>query len=977
MTPERYQQIDQIFQAALGLEPNERVPYLDEACSGDEKLRQEVESLITSDREGLSFIDEPAFEMAARVLASDEPALAAGDYIDRYEVVSLLGSGGMGEVYLAHDEKLDRKIALKLLPSHFTANEERLRRFQFEARAASALNHPNIITIHEIGQVENQNFIATEFVDGETLRQRMKRAPLSLHESLDIAIQVCSALAAAHKAGIVHRDIKPENIMLRRDDYVKVLDFGLAKLTDQHEPSPDARVAQKVDVSSGLVMGTVKYMSPEQARGQSVDPRSDIFSLGVMLYEMVTGDAPFRGESAGELIKSILKDQPPRLTEHLPDGPQDLKPIMSKALAKDKSRRYQTAENLLVDLKAIRQRLEHGAARQTIVRRADAREISTGIFGRPTTPSVEFIVSQVRQHKTGATVGFLTLITVIVGASYPLMRLLTRRAAAFERTEVTRITSNGAVRGTAAISPDGKYIAYVLGRFGQRSAWIKELATNNDVQIIPATDGFFGFLIFTPDGKYLYYEFSEKLVSGWGPGLTALYRIPVSGGIGEKLIDALTTPIRFSRDGKQFAFIRQDVSQGLGTLVIANADGTAERSIATRKAPDYFPETVGGPSWSPDGKVIACVGVNAGETYSRVFEVNIETGEQRPLTSQKWDGGIPDVAWLSDSSNLLLVADHSIWRLSYASGELQRITPDTVNYVSLSLTADSSSLVTEQAEIASEIWIAPEADASRAKEMTPDKHAGDAGLAWTPDGRIVYGSAAGSNTDIWIIDADGTNQKQLTTNAHNNESPSVTPDGRHIVFQSDRTGADHIWRMDIDGGNQEQLTFGAVERNPSCSPDSKWVVYNAWESGKAAAWKVSIDGGRPTQITDGVCFCPAVSPDGNLIACSSGTIPLQRLILPFAGRKPIKTLDVPLGSDWTNWTLDGRATTYIDSQREGTNIWIQPIDGSPPQQVTNFALAQKAAGIALGPYAWSPDGKQLAFTSIDQIKDVVLIRDLR
>ncbi|PYS60192.1 MAG: hypothetical protein DMF74_19365 [Acidobacteria bacterium] len=353
MTPERYQQIDQIFQAALGLEPEPRAAYLDEVCSGDDKLRQEVDSLITSDEGGLSFIDEPAFEMAARVLASDEPALAVGDHIDRYEVISLLGSGGMGEVYLAHDEKLDRKIALKLLPAHFTTNEERLRRFQQEARAASALNHPNIITIHEIGQVENRNFIATEFVDGETLRQRIKREPLILNESLDIATQVAGALAAAHKAGIVHRDIKPENIMLRHDGYVKVLDFGLAKLTEEHKPTTQVQAAENVNVSSGLLMGTVKYMSPEQAQGLQVDARSDVFSFGVVLYEMLAGRAPFEGKTANELIAAILEKEPP--LANLPDG---IRYLISKALRKKKEERYQTIADLMTDLKGLRQQLE-------------------------------------------------------------------------------------------------------------------------------------------------------------------------------------------------------------------------------------------------------------------------------------------------------------------------------------------------------------------------------------------------------------------------------------------------------------------------------------------------------------------------------------------------------------------------------------------------------------------------------------------
>ena len=272
----------------------------------------------------------------------------------------MLGSGGMGEVYLAHDEKLDRKIALKLLPSEFTRNQDRLHRFQQEARAVSALNHPNIITIHEIGQADSRHFIATEFVDGETLRQRMKRGLLSLAESVDIGIQVCGALVAAHNAGIVHRDIKPENLMLRRDGYVKVLDFGLAKLIEptfsvSDSEAPTARI---LPTTPGLVMGTVKYMSPEQARGLEVDARSDIFSFGVVLYEMFAGHAPFEGKTASDLIAAILKEEPLSLTHYSPNAPDELQRILSRTLYKDKKERYQSIQDLLIDLKGLKENLE-------------------------------------------------------------------------------------------------------------------------------------------------------------------------------------------------------------------------------------------------------------------------------------------------------------------------------------------------------------------------------------------------------------------------------------------------------------------------------------------------------------------------------------------------------------------------------------------------------------------------------------------
>jgi serine/threonine protein kinase/Tol biopolymer transport system component len=999
MNSERWQQIDELFQAAVELEPGRRAAFLDEACAGDQALRDKVESLLASDADEWNFIEEPALQLAAPFVADDHPQLVPGQHIAHYEIVSLIGRGGMGEVYLAKDETLNRRVALKLLPVDYTRDKDRLRRFQQEAHAASALNHPNILTIHELGLADGQQFIATEFVDGETLRERMKHGALSLREALDIAVQTASALAAAHQAGIVHRDIKPENIMLRPDGYVKVLDFGLAKLTEQHERTLRADIADKLDTSSGLVMGTVKYMSPEQARGLSVDPRSDIFSLGVVLYEMLAGHAPFKGEDASDLIKSILKDQPLQLQEYLSDAPEDLQRIVSKALTKDKAKRYQTAEALVVDLKALGQQIALGTSfrgtaaldlgnTRTTRHATDRTEGGEAVFTKPlvvgTTSSIQYVVSQITQHKTRAALGLIAFVILVGSVTYPLKKLISKRAGPFERIKMMMLSANGNV-AEATISPDGKYVAYTTGDNGLDTLWIKQLATNSDVQIIPPIGGGLGNLVFTPDSKYLYWH---EIVNSSAP--VALYRMAVAGGAVEKLVDNPLFPasaFTFSPDGRQFAFIRSDTGQGLTALVIANVDGTGERTVATRKAPNLFP--VAGPSWSPswspDGKVIAYVSVDAGEG-GRIFEVNIETGVEKPLTSQKWNY-IANVAWLPDSSGILFIASNSsisseIYRVSYPGGELQRITNDVNRYDFLSLSSNSGTLLTLQITENIDLWIAPDADATRARAVISGRRDGRYGLTWTPDGRIVYVSEASSSRDIWIVDASGTNQKQLTIDSHENGSPSVTPDGRYIVFQSNRTGAAHIWRMDVDGGNQKQLTFGAIEGSPNCSPDSKWVVYNA---PKSTVWKASIEGGDPVQITDIACLTPAVSPDGRLIACvppRNNTAPTknERLIFPFDGGKPVITLDLPVpfsGSGLPVWTTDSRSLTYVDFRDGVANFWNKPIDGSPSQQLTNFRSDQTAASHGTLRYAWSPNGRDLAYTRYERKSDMLLIRDLR
>jgi len=360
-TPESMQQLEKLFHEAAGLGRQERADFMARVRDSNPDLVAELESLIAAHERPDGFIDSPVYETAAESIAKAQPALVAGQVVGHYQIIAPLGKGGMGEVYLASDTKLDRKVALKLLPVEFTNHKDLLRRFIQEAKAASSLNHPNIITIHEIGEIDSVHFIATEFIDGQTLKQRMKRARLKFADVLDVSIQVASTLEAAHAAGLVHRDIKPENIMQRPDGYVKVLDFGLAKLTEKSSQSKalDSEVGTMVrgHTKPGTVLGTVDYMSPEQARGQVLDQRTDVFSLGIVLYEMAAGRMPFAAATSVDALVSILEKEPPPLDEYAPEIPAEFQRIISKALRKDREERYQTIKDLLIDLKTLKEEL--------------------------------------------------------------------------------------------------------------------------------------------------------------------------------------------------------------------------------------------------------------------------------------------------------------------------------------------------------------------------------------------------------------------------------------------------------------------------------------------------------------------------------------------------------------------------------------------------------------------------------------------
>ena len=384
---ERWRRLEALFYAALELKPEARAEFLDKSCDSDTALRKEVETLLESAEKPMDFLEKPVLEAAHRMIGDPSPTrMAPGTQLTHYEIISMIGAGGMGEVYLAEDKRLRRKVALKMLAPELTRDERGLRRFEHEAHAASALNHPNILTIHEFGQADGMHFIASEFIEGVTLRQRLANGRLELNTAVEIAIQIASALAAAHACGIVHRDIKPENVIVRTDGIVKVLDFGIAKLTERRVGETIRRRATTVGASTsepGMVLGTAKYMSPEQARGVEVDARSDIFSIGAVIYELVTGRSAFDGDTASDIIAEILKVEPPPPVEFAPEVPHELERIISKAMRKDREKRYQTVKDLLIDLQDFKKETEFQAQLRGSARPADrsAEPKSSGARG--------------------------------------------------------------------------------------------------------------------------------------------------------------------------------------------------------------------------------------------------------------------------------------------------------------------------------------------------------------------------------------------------------------------------------------------------------------------------------------------------------------------------------------------------------------------------------------------------------------------
>ena len=785
--PKHWQEVKAVFEAALERPVAERSRFIEGACVGNSVLRQEVDSLLRSYENAGSFMEAPAVAAAAESLLGQQDKLPVGQSLGHYEIISLIGEGGMGEVYLAKDTILGRRVALKLLPPYISNDPDRLRRFKQEARTASSLSHPNVCVIHEISETDDgRPFIAMEYIEGVTLRQRINETGMKLGDALDVAIQIGDALRGAHEAGVVHRDIKPENIMIRRDGYVKVLDFGLAKLTERRNSRDGVTMSTLlVNSSPGTVMGTAGYMSPEQARGVAVDERTDIWSLGVVLYEMVTGNIPFAGPTPTDVVIAIVEREPPPISQYVDAVPAELERIVRKALRKDPEERYQIVREMAIDLRSLRKDLDRDSQLDRLIIPSlssaggvTGEELAKVPTGRDKAVDTNQLASRLTTVAPGLTRGrswpwpWLALgCLVLAGLSFGLYKYFKKPEIAtvprFQKISVTKLTTNGNAL-FASISPDGKYVAYVKSEGGKESLWLRQVESAGHLEIVPPRDGRYQGLIFSPEGNFIYYGYAVTADSSGGE----IYKIPVlATGASAMKVNLKDGPTRLSHDGKRVAFVRHDREKQADMLMVAKADGRDEQILITRKWPERFAwDWSTTPAWTDDDRdlTLPLVNSDANGYYISVYKLNLanRTETTLPLASQRFEQPnlinlFPDATGVIMSAKAQGASFEQVWYLG-VDGSTRTVTNDLSDYRTVMLTADAKAFVTVQTQTLSNVWVAPKGDSTRATQITSGLGR-YFDLTWAPDGKLIYASDASGSADLYEMSANGSTVRQLTS----------------------------------------------------------------------------------------------------------------------------------------------------------------------------------------------------------------------
>jgi eukaryotic-like serine/threonine-protein kinase len=798
--------IEEIYHAALELPENKRQAFLNQKCGDDDELRREVDSLLGFDDQAKAFIETPPDDLAAALFANRAGHDILGKRLDHYHVISQLGSGGMGEVFLAEDTKLGRKVALKLLPAQFASDRERKLRFEHEARSISALNHRNIITIYDIEEIDGLSFMATEFVDGQTLRERIASGPLGWQEAANIGAQIASALDAAHSVGIIHRDIKPANIMIRRDGDVKVLDFGLAKLT---APKGESGGFDTRDhTAQNRVMGTINYMSPEQALGDDLDERTDIFSLGVVLYEMLTGTQPFSGPSEAAVYNATINRNPPPIRVCNPDIPSEFESVVDTAIAKDRNGRFRSAADLRNDLQSLTSGSSMRFSSQMISKRFKSRRLLLAF----------------------AAVGVVAVLMFSVGRIYMNRSAAVDARVSAKNFKFTQLTSQGGEELFPNIAPDGKNLIYASRESGNWDIYLQRIGGANPTNLTKDSQADDKQGVYSPDGESIAFR-SER--GGGG--------IFVMGATGESVrrITKLGYHPAWSPDGNEIVYGIDDFEEP-GSRTITPSElwriniATGEKRLITKSDAVQ-------PSWSPNGFRIAFWGVNSAGQRD-IFTVAADGGQVIPVTNDAATDWNPD--WSADGKLLYFLSDRdgsmNLWQVAIdeKSGQI-RGQPEAVTIPSkyskfLDFSRDGKSFAYVQTtnysnifqtsfdprtEIASKIPV----EVTRGSRITTNPDV-------SPDNRsIVFDAIGEKQEDLFVSAADGSGMRQLTNDVYKDRAPRWSPDGKRVAYFSDASGKYECWTIDADGSNRKRISNipeGSWAQIPVWSPDGRRLLCN-------------------------------------------------------------------------------------------------------------------------------------------------------
>ncbi len=829
-------------------------------------------------------------------------SLSPGTRLGPYEILAQVGAGGMGEVYRARDPRLQREVAIKVLPPALASDADRLSRFETEARSASALNHPNIVTIHEIGEAGAVRFIVMELVSGSTLRELLSNGPLPIRRLLQIAAQLADGLARAHAAGIVHRDLKPANLMLTSDGVAKILDFGLAKPDARR---PDAGVLSQLETEpgrteTGVVVGTVGYMSPEQASGAPVDFRSDQFSFGTILHEMATGKRAFLRSTAVETMAAIVREEPPAIGSVRPDAPAPLRWIVERCLSKDPGERYASTEDLARDLATLRDRLSETASTVHVA------------------PPPSF-----RRALAAGWASSLLLLALLVISS--LRRRENSSPPAGIDATLSQLTNYGGDENSGALSPDGRQFAFVSGKGGSRDIWVRQVSGGEPLQVTRdaavETD-----LVYAPDGETLYY-------TTLGEERPTIWRIPVLGGTPRRIAEGARYPCP-AADGKRLACVRASTPDFLlgvdpGTIEIGDADGSGARKVHEGRG-------IGPLSWSRDGRRLAFTTAAFFETRN-LHVLDVETARARPLTrfpsgsvnSQAWLPGGRSLVFSRASSGSPLDSTADLGIVSDEGNVLRRLTlADNTRFVGPDLAADGKRLLATTETYQHEVWripLGPDPKANGRDAVRLLDGSGDP--FWTQVSRdgstLLFNSRAAGTRNLWTMPLGGGSARQITFLAANAPTHSaLSPDGSRVAYASHQTGVSKIWVANIDGSGAVQLTDGAApDFWPTWSPDARWIAFGSLRSGAPQLWKAPSTGGKAEMITHEGGFRGDWSPvDNRIVHWQAGQL---QVVDADSGAVLLR---VPAGDlTWTLpvWSPDGRAFSAMREEGFGaSSLWI-------------------------------------------------------